>query len=150
MPIGQNYTSLCNNTKTGFWVSPNENPVQPFNSDEFMKEFNEYVERKRQEDRWYKVTWFQDKVNFKTEVFRLVDCYEEAKSKNCNVEYFRMKLASKFKKTAFNFGGHKAAESNSDGSEMSKILMKYYYRLNQSAQPEVVNSVQEQKSPRRV
>lgn len=149
MPLGLRQPVSYHHSKSGFWVTPTEYPVQPFNSEEFKREFNEYIERKRKEDRWYKITWFQDKENFKSEIFEMIERYEEAKRSNSNVDYFRNKLATKFEKAANNFGGIKASNSNSDGSEMSKILMKWYYRITQATvQPDNDNHVTEETSPK--
>ncbi len=149
MPMGPVVPYFHSNSKSSFWVTAIENPVKPFNSEEFKCEFNEYIERKRQEDCWYKITWFTNKENFKSEIFEIIDRYEEAKRSNSNVDYFRNKIAKKFRSTAYAFGGIRAQTDNSDGSEMSKILMKWYYRIAQATvQPDNVNQKSDIASPR--
>lgn len=151
MPIGavSVYTSH-HRSRLGFWVSPTENPVKQFNSVEFKQEFNDYIERKRNEDRWYKITWFQDKENFKDKIFKLIDRYEDAKLSNSNVEYFRNKIAKKLMSTAYAYGGMRAQEDNSDGSEMSKILMKWYHRIIKEDATQVqMHQIPTRQSPRK-
>lgn len=118
------YTGSYGRGPSGFWARPPREEIVAFNSKEFRREFDAYIEKKREEDRPWKITWFDAKVRARTKIYAILNQYEQTGS-----EYFRIKLAKKIDKVAREFCGWKYKVDNSDGSGMSRMLMKWYHSV---------------------
>lgn len=123
---------------SGFWARPPKEEIVEFNSKQFRCEFDAYIEEKRKEDRPWKITWFNDKIWAQIKIYNILNQYEQTGS-----EYFRNKLAEKIYNTASEFCGWKYQVDNSNGSGMSRMLMKWYHSLKngEPVKAQVVSSV---------
>ena len=110
---------------------PVENPVQPYNGEEFKDEFLKYMaEKKNEYDAYSKFnparyfTYYKYKESYQTELFRLIDAYEQVKKHKGNVKEVNHQLVKKL-----NFGIEYFTGEAFKYTELCKLLHKWCARV---------------------
>ena len=109
-----------------FFERPREETIQAYNATVFKAEWNDYIAIKARENKWWRITWYDDKKRFGEEMFRMIDAHTAHPTNETKTA-----VMQKIREGVTAFAGINTHEHSTDSafSEMSRMLMKWYRRI---------------------